>query len=797
MNTGSLAASVEDLSQAEAAAEHGRLQAEIAEHDRLYYGEDAPSVSDEVYDGLRRRLEALEAHFPELRSAETLSDTVGAAPSEKFRKVRHAVPMLSLGNAFSDAEVGEFDERVRRFLGLGADAELVFTAEPKIDGLSANLRYEDGRLTVVSTRGDGFEGEDVTANARMVPDIPQRLRGRGLPAICEVRGEVYMTREDFRALNERQAASGKPQFANPRNSAGGSLRQLDPAVTAERPLHFFAYAWGEMSAMPAETQSGMIETFARWGFATNPLTRLCRAPAELLLAYRDLESARAGLPYDIDGIVYKIDRLDLQRRLGFVARSPRWALAHKFKAEKATTVLLGIDIQVGRTGSLTPVAKLLPVFVGGVTVANATLHNEEEIARKDVRIGDTVVLQRAGDVIPQVLAVVPEKRPDGAVPYQFPTHCPACGSLAVREMNPRTGREDVVRRCTGGLVCPAQAVERLRHFVSRGGFNMEGLGDTNIAVLFEAGLLKQPGDLFHLDPVSVDRALRAYRKDIIDKRMGTKRKIKSKKVLPEGEAKSVVSLLEEINNRRKVTLDRLIFALGIRNIGETTAKELARLFSELDNMIQSVQEAAAGRPGRDWLRLSDIPKIGPTTRDKLVSLNPITTAAVRKAVNSAQMVSLKEELVTDYGILACLTAAREQQPNDAFKHIADAKGLGAVIAESLIDFFGEDNNRWALKRISESVLLVPLEEKSNRSALAGIAVVFTGSLQAMTRDEAKATAERLGAKVTSSVTSKTNLLVAGSSGGSKLKEAAKHGVNILTEAEWLDLIKDSERTTIG
>jgi DNA ligase (NAD+) len=482
---------VEDLSAAEARAEHDLLGREIAEHDRRYYEEDAPTVSDAEYDDLRQRYDALEAAFPELATRESLSRKVGSKASEKFAKIRHRVPMLSLSNGFTEADVREFVDRIRRFLHIKDDKPLVFTAEPKIDGLSLSLRYENGRLVTAATRGDGTEGEDVTVNARTIGDIPQVLRGKGAPDICEVRGEVYLSHADFATINERQAAAGKPLFANPRNAAAGSLRQLDPAITASRPLHFFAYAWAEMSAMPSSTQFGMIECFGAWGFKTNPLTRRCSSVEEMLERYRAIETDRANLGYDIDGVVYKVDDLSLQNRLGFVSRSPRWALAHKFPAQKAITVVEAIDINVGRTGSLNPLAKLRPVTVGGVVVSNATLHNEDYIrgvggngesirGGVDIRVGDTVVVQRAGDVIPKVVDVVLDKRPKDANPYEFPTVCPACGSHAVREVNPRTGKEDAVRRCTGGLICPAQARERLKHFVSRNAFDIEGLGEQRI-----------------------------------------------------------------------------------------------------------------------------------------------------------------------------------------------------------------------------------------------------------------------------------------------------------------------------
>ncbi len=490
---------VVDLTEAQAEAEIERLAAEIGAHDRRYYQEDAPTVSDAAYDALRRRNEEIEARFPALVRADSPSRRVGAQPSQKFAKVRHAIPMLSLGNAFADTEVAEFVERVRRFLRLAADERVVFTAEPKIDGLSCTLRYEDGRLVRGATRGDGTEGEDVTANVRTLADIPKELRGKNAPGICEVRGEVYMTKSAFLALNERQRAAGKQIFANPRNSAAGSLRQLDAAITSSRPLGFFAYSWGEMSAMPAQTQSGMVKWFAARGFKINPLMQVCNSIDAMLAFHHEIEAQRASLDYDIDGVVYKVDRLDWQQRLGFVSRNPRWAIAHKFPAEKATTVVKDIDIQVGRTGALTPVAKLEPVTVGGVVVQNASLHNADEIERLGVRIDDTVTIQRAGDVIPQVLGVVMEKRPKSAKPYKFPTHCPCPLHTPVVRDTTASGEEGVIARCTGEFACPYQKVEHLKHFVSRRAFDIEGLGEKQITLFFEQGWVTEPADIFTLE----------------------------------------------------------------------------------------------------------------------------------------------------------------------------------------------------------------------------------------------------------------------------------------------------------
>jgi DNA ligase (NAD+) len=689
------------LTPVQAKAELKRLAAEIAAHDKRYYQEDAPTVSDAAYDALRQRNAAIEARFPDLVRADSPSRRVGAAPAVKFAKVRHAVPMLSLGNVFEDEEVVDFANRIRRFLGLAGDEPLAFTAEPKIDGLSCSLRYEGGLLVNAATRGDGFEGEDVTANVRTIAEVPDKLHGRRIPAVCEVRGEVYMSHADFFALNERRAAAGEPVFANPRNSAAGSLRQLDPAMTAERPLKFFAYAWGEMSEMPEDTQFGMLQWFAARGFPVNPLTRLTRSIEEMLAVYRDIEMRRATLGYDIDGVVYKIDRLDLQERLGFVSRSPRWATAHKFPAEQATTILHGIDIQVGRTGALTPVARLEPVTVGGVVVTNATLHNEDEIARKDVRIGDTVHIQRAGDVIPQVLGVVLEKRPPRSKPYEFPKVCPVCGSHAVREVNPRSGKEDVVRRCTGGLICRAQVVERLKHFASRLAFDIEGLGDKQIELFFERGWIKEPADIFTL----------AKRN----------RSIKLEEEEGFGDL-SVRNLFAAIEARRSVPLNRLIFALGIRHVGETNAKLLARHYGSIEALRGGVAAAAAGHE------------------------------------------------------------------SEAYEELNAVEGIGDVVADAIVEFFKEPHNREALDRLLEEVTVAPMEETRRDSQVAGKTVVFTGSLEQMTRDEAKAMAERLGAKVAGSVSKKTDYVVAGPGAGSKLDKAREAGVTVLTEDEWLALI---------
>ena len=676
-------------------AEHAALAAAIASHDIAYHRDDAPLISDADYDALRARLNDIEAAHPDLQAK---TAQVGAAPSEKFGKIRHAVPMLSLGNVFADADVAEFCARVKRFLGLPETAPLAFTAEPKIDGLSCSLRYEHGRLTQAATRGDGFEGEDVTANVRTIAQVPQRLKGTA-PDVLEIRGEIYMSHADFAALNARQLAAGKPVFANPRNAAAGSLRQLDASVTATRPLHFFAYAWGEASALPATTQGGMIAAFRAMGLPTNSLMALCDSPEKMLATYRAIEAQRASLGYDIDGVVYKVDDLALQNRLGFVSRAPRWAVAHKFPAEQATTILRDIEIQVGRTGALTPVARLDPVTVGGVVVSNATLHNEDEIARKDVRIGDHVRVQRAGDVIPQIIGPLPELRPEGAVPFVFPQICPACGSAALRETDAK-GVADVVRRCTGGLICPAQAVERLKHFCSRLAFDIEGLGDRQIEQFYAEGLVKTPADIFTLE--QRDRT--------------SLKKLKDREGFGET---SVKNLFAAIAARKTLALNRFIFALGIRHVGETNARRLARHFSTFE--------------------------------------------------------ALRDVVLQAVGVVA----------SEARGELVAIEGLGEVVAQALIEFFGESHNQAALDALLAQVTPQPMQAVVSTSPVAGKTVVFTGALEKMTRDEAKAMAERLGAKVSGSVSAKTDLVIAGPGAGSKLAKAAQLGIEVISEDDWL------------
>ncbi|MGA9894135.1 MAG: NAD-dependent DNA ligase LigA [Xanthobacteraceae bacterium] len=692
---------VDDLSEKQAKAEHARLEAEIAGHDRRYYQDDAPTVSDAEYDALRRRYNAIEARFPDLRTLESLTQRVGAAPSARFAKVRHAVPMLSLDNAFTEEDVAVFVGRIRRFLRLPDDEEIAFSAEPKIDGLSMSLRYENGELVTGATRGDGAEGEDVTANVKTIADIPHKLFGRKVPAVTEVRGEVYMTKAAFLELNRKQAEAGKQLYVNPRNTAAGSLRQLDASITASRPLGFFAYAWGEMSDMPEETQFGMIEWFEKCGFKTNPLTKMCRSLDALLKFHSEIEVQRASLDYDIDGVVYKVDRLDWQERLGFVSRNPRWAIAHKFPAEKATTVVRDIEIQVGRTGFFTPVAKLEPVTVGGVVVQNATLHNAEEIARLDVRIGDTVTIQRAGDVIPQVLGVVEDKRRRGAKPYEFPKKCPCpLHTDVVREII-AGGAEGARLHCTGEFACPYQTIEHLKHFVSRRAFDIDGLGDKQIELFYEQGWVKEPTDIFTLE--------------------ARNKKIKLEEVEGFGET-SVRNLFAAIAARREISLERFIYSLGIRHVGETTAVALARGYGS-------------------WNAFHD----------------------------------------------ACLKLAKDDEGTKEEMDALDQ--IGDTVIESLHDYFGEAHNRKRIERLAEQVKILDAEKPRGDSKIAGKTVVFTGTLEKMTRDEAKASAERLGAKVSGSVSKKTDYVVAGPGAGSKLAEAKKHGVTVLTEDEWVKLIR--------
>jgi len=689
-----MATNTPSLSPLEARIEHARLAEQVARWDRLYHTEDAPEVDDATYDAAKKRLVAIEAEYPEL-AVGSPSARVGAAVAEGFGKVRHAVPMLSLDNAFADDDVREFEGRIRRFLALAPDEPIALVAEPKIDGLSISLRYEQGRFVQAATRGDGSEGEDVTANLLTLPTLPRFIENA--PAVLEVRGEVYMTKADFLALNQRQEAAGEKLFANPRNAAAGSLRQLDAKVTASRPLSLFTYALGDSSDTIADSHWHFLEKLTAWGFPTNPLATRCDGAEAALDFYRRMGAERAALPYDIDGIVYKVDRFDWQQRLGFVSRSPRWAIAHKFPAEQATTVLERIEIQVGRTGALTPVAHLVPVNVGGVVVSRATLHNEDELARKDVREGDTVIIQRAGDVIPQVVGPVLDKRPESAQPFVFPELCPICGSHAVR------GADEAIRRCTGGLSCGAQVKERLRHFVSRNAFDIEGLGDENIEFLVDGGWIAKPADIFRLETRNSQGLQRLQN----FKGWGEKK---------------VTKLFAAITARRTIALERFIFALGIRQVGEATAKRLARHYSSF--------------------------------------------AAWRQAMLDA--------------------VPRE---NEAYHDLISIEDIGPAVATDILAFFDEAHNLEALDDLAAQLTIQDAQRITvTDSPVTGKAVVFTGELTAMTRAEAKARAEALGAKVVGSVSKKTDYVVAGPGAGSKLAEAQKHGVTVLSEDEWLALI---------
>ena len=778
---------VSDLPSADAAAELARLAAEIARHDAFYYAQDSPEISDADYDALRQRNAAIESRFPDLVRPDSPSQRVGAAPAEKFGKVRHAVPMLSLGNAFAEEDVVDFVERVARFLNLKSADGLVFTAEPKIDGLSISIRYENGRLIEAATRGDGAEGENVTANIRTIKDIPHVLKGADIPATIDVRGEIYLGHDDFRRLNADQEAAGEKVFANPRNAAAGSLRQLDSSITAKRPLRFFAYTWGQATALPAATQSGVIAAYKHWGLPTNPLMRSCRSAAELMAYYREIGENRAGLGYDIDGVVYKVDAIELQARLGFVSRSPRWAIAHKFPAEQATTILRGIEIQVGRTGALTPVAKLDPVTVGGVVVSNASLHNEDEIARKDVRIGDTVVVQRAGDVIPQVASVVVEKRPAGAEPFAFPQACPVCGSAAAREIDETTGEADVVRRCTGGLICPAQAKERLKHFASRNALDIEGLGDEKIELFFDAELIRVPADIFTLE--ARDRTSAAP----LAERKGFGKR-------------SVENLFAAIDSRRKAPLDRFIFALGIRHVGETTARDLAKAFLTWEAVRAAIDRAIEGQPGPQWRRFLGLPGVGTKTAEAAVRAiaakpeqlrsndlfaTPLAGLIARHRIAPPRAAAaLADAFGGDpVALIAAATAAVGQLPGEGYLEMATLGGIGEVVTDALALFFKEARNTDAVAALLAEVTIEPfVRQQTMASPVTGKTVVFTGTMTTLGRNEAKAQAERLGAKVAGSVSKKTDYVVAGADAGSKLTKAEELGVKVLTEAEWVALI---------
>lgn len=688
--------SVKSLTEDQAKAELENLAALIAHHDRLYYLEDQPEISDEDYDNLRIRNEEIEKHFPHLARADSPSLRVGAPLLGPFRKVQHRKPMLSLDNGFDDQDVYDFFDRVRRFLGLSPETPIEIVAEPKIDGLSATLEYNDGSFTLGATRGDGEEGEDITTNLKTLQDIPKCVTGLDFPPVTEIRGEVYMRHGDFMVMNEARLAKGESLFANPRNAAAGSVRQLDPAITASRPLKFFAYACDDYAPFAVKTHWEYLEKLKGWGFVVNPLARLCQNTEEALAYYRELETQRATLPYDIDGIVYKVNRIDWQARMGSSARAPRWALAHKFPAQQAQTYLDDILIQVGRTGALTPVAVLQPVTVGGVVVSRASLHNEDEIARKDVRIGDTVVIQRAGDVIPQIVDVVLDKRPADSKLFEFPQLCPVCGSHAIRLP------DEVARKCRGGLVCPAQAALRLRHFVSRDGYDIEGFGAKNVIAFYKEGLIRYPQDIFTLE----ER----------DKRSLTPLRNR------EGwGALSVQNLFKAITARRKIALHRFIYALGIPQVGQATAKLLARHYLSY----------------KAW---------------------------------KAAMIEAKDHA------------------SQAYETMVAIDGIGPSVSEDLIAFFDEPHNLEVLERLVEEVtVLDEVPPAVGSSLLSGKTIVFTGGLTHMSRSEAKVRAESLGAKVASSVSTKTDYVVIGEDAGSKARKAQDLGVTILTEEEWMGM----------
>lgn len=781
---------VGDLTKSEARIELARLAMEISFHDQKYHGDDAPVISDADYDGLRLRNAEIEERFPELMREDSPTKRVGSTPKQdKFDKVTHARRMLSLDNAFSDEDVFEFEGRVRRFLGLPESEKITLTAEPKIDGLSLALRYEHGLLVQAATRGDGTVGENVTANAKTIDNIPQKLSGENWPDVIEVRGEVYMGKEDFFALNKRQEDAGGKVFANPRNAAAGSLRQLDTNITASRALKFFAYAWGEVSDMPVDTQMGVIDLFKAWGFDVNPLMQACIGAGEAVDHYRVIETQRATLDYDIDGVVYKADRLDYQERLGMVARAPRWAIAHKFPAEKATTTLLDIDIQVGRTGALTPVAKLEPVTVGGVVVSNATLHNRDEIVRLDVRIGDTVVIQRAGDVIPQVVSVIVENRLADSNEFEFPVECPACGSHAVAE------GEDVVVRCTGGLICPAQRVERLRHFVSRNAFDIDGLGQKQIEQLFEKGWVREPADVFKLANKNKAEGF------AMQKWEGW------------GEL-SVTNLMAAVENSREIDFHRVVFGLGIPSIGQGTAKLFARHFAEpaalvayLDRSLEFFEILAEKVSNQAVSSLNYVLLTFGHLKDFSVALQSTDllsdpNAVIRLVADRLERMKagkLKAEnikvahletvtaLLDVKGFMLPVDSARALYSHN--QELFSIDGIGADAILNLEDFYAEEKSRAAMLALFDELQVKPVEAQADDSPVSGKTVVFTGTLEKMTRAEAKAKAEVLGAKVSGSVSAKTDILIAGPGAGSKLKKAESLKIKVMTEEEWLAFVQ--------
>nr|WP_142492472.1 NAD-dependent DNA ligase LigA [Thalassovita litoralis] len=794
------------MTQAQAKAELARLAALIADANEAYHGKDAPRISDAAYDALKLRNAAIEARFPALKRADSPSEQVGAAAAEGFGKVTHAVRMMSLSNAFADEDVAEFDETVCKFLGQAAGS-LAYTAEPKIDGLSLSLRYEQGQLVQAATRGDGEVGENVTENARTIADIPQSLTGA--PDVLEVRGEVYMSHADFAALNDRQAEQGGKSFANPRNAAAGSLRQLDAEITRSRPLRFFAYSWGELSEPLADTQIGAIERLAKLGFQTNPLTRMCPTTQDMLAHYRQIEQQRATLGYDIDGVVYKVNDLSLQARLGFRSTTPRWAIAHKFPAELAWTRLEAIDIQVGRTGALSPVARLQPVTVGGVVVSNATLHNEDYIAGrdskgseirggKDIRVGDWVQVYRAGDVIPKLADVDLSKRNADAVPFVFPTTCPECGSDAIREEG------DAVRRCTGGMICPAQAVEKLKHFVSRAAFDIEGLGAKQVEFFYVTCRISEPADIFRLrdrdgnvDHLTADPAQRTHqqlsdperRSDVLT---GLADMLRNSGITVEDDVphviagirhlagkplaqvkgwgeKSAQNLFAAIDQRRSIPLNRVIFALGIRHVGEVVAADLARHFGTWDAMITALDAAA------------------PAMERHLQA-----EAAVLDERAAATAQGRRARIADTKAAIWAADPALAQTAREAWDELVGVDGIGTIVAVELVSAFAQSAERASINRLMQELDIQAVEAPDTTgSPVAGKTVVFTGTLEKMTRAEAKARAEALGAKVAGSVSKKTDILVAGPGAGSKAKKAAELGIMTLDEDGWLALIGDA------
>ena len=783
---------VDSLTKDQAAQELERLAREISENRRAYFEEDAPTLSDAEYDALERRNRLIEQRFPALVRADSPSTSVGSAASTKFTKITHQVSMLSLDNAFNDGDVADFLGRAQRFLGFDDQSALACTAEPKIDGLSLSVRYEKGQLKHAVTRGDGKEGEDVTANVLTIGDIPKQLDGEGWPEILEVRGEVYLSHAAFEALNQAQTEAGLPLYANPRNAAAGSLRQLDPAITAQRPLSFYAYAWGEVSSPFATTQMEAVASFARWGFKTNADMKLCADTAGLLAHYQDLGLRRSELGYDIDGVVYKVNDLALQPRLGIVTRFPRWAIAHKFPPERAITILDAIDIQVGRTGALTPVARVRPVTVGGVVVSNATLHNEDFIAGialdrvtgqpvrggKDLRIGDHIVIQRAGDVIPQIVDILVDRRDADSEPFAFPHICPCpLQTPAIRGGDDQGGDLDVVRRCTGEFACPFQRLRHLELFVSRKAFDIDGLGPRQLQDFFDWGLVKEPADIFKL----------AEHRAQLEGRDGY------------GQT-SLNNLFAAIDQRRDIDLARFIFGLGVRHVGETTSGVLARAFGSWTAFKAAIDLAQANRANDSYRQLEAIHGLGPRALEALLTWAadaevPTHTTMFDDVAENLAKLRLSEvamparkaliELFPDWaGLVSALKVAAAGRPREDYISLAAIDGMGPVACDALLDFFAEPHNRDAVNRLLEQVSPRDAEAPVSDSPVTGLTIVFTGSLETMTRDEAKAQAIRLGAKVAGSVSAKTDIVVAGPGAGTKLAKASELGVRVMTEADW-------------